>query len=588
MSLKESSGDASDEIKLDFQTRALLLENLSQRQFHVIGLQEARTNDRSFAIPGYQCVASGHENRNFGVELWFSSLENVTCIDPVSCVETQIGFDLEQLVIVHKEPRLLIVSVGIQQESVVFIVLHAPDQTHGILNVTAWWENFFSLITKYSIELSTAVIIGDFNLRFGSRASVAVGTSYRQKQHSGARALHKWMLDNHFFLPSTFPNHQDSSPVHTYIHSSGSLHRIDYVMLPQVVSKYPYTTGTYDPEFSSIVDHIGTWVSFSMPLKCKHRIPKSKIGYDPALFSDPVRATSFLNEMALGSFDAHRFHDNTSRNHYYTTYTYSALCHSFPSSARAPIKPYISLRTVNLIAVRNRARALFKHVRLNPHGAWWLPSLDELAKRFKSCVKAVRSSICRDFQNDTSMKCSSAQLAHDSGDQRAFFQIKRSLCPRPSPTPTCVMDGDTPCVYYKDIRLAFQKYFSNLLQGETMPVTDAISDIFSKSKIVVSSVFLFLPLTSFVILFINANPTLLQVLMASNTQCFNIFLGSSRSFTPSFWTLVQISHPHNGAHPYCMNSLKNIVIPLAFLTTVIFFYVTLLVNSLRGILEAVC
>jgi len=44
------------------------------------------------------------------------------------------------------------------------------------------------------------------------------------------------------------------------------------------------------------------------------------------------------------------------------------------------------------------------------------------------------------------------------------------------------MDGDTPCVYYKDIRLAFQKYFSNLLQGETMPVADAISDIFYKIK----------------------------------------------------------------------------------------------------------
>jgi len=482
MSLKENTADASDVIKLDFQTRALLLQNLSEMHFHAIGLQECRTNDRSFAIPGYQCVASGHINRNFGVELWLSSSEDIVCIDPVSHTEIKIAFDLEQLVIVHKEPRLLIVSVGIHHESMTFVVLHAPDQTHGTLNVTAWWDNFFSLISKYSIDLSTAIIIGDFNLRFGSRLSFAVGDFFKQKQHSGARALHKWMVENKFFLPATFSGHQDTSPAHTYTHSNGSLHRIDYVMVPYVVNLYPYTTGTYDPEFSSVVDHIGTWVSFCLPLKTKHRIPKCKIGYDSALFSDPVRVAAFNDEMALGTFDAHLFHDNTSRSHYYTTFTYYALCHSFPTSARKPLKPYISLHTVDLIANRNRARALFKHVRLHPHECWWLPGLNACAARFKACVKAVRSSICRDFHNYTSSKCSKAQHAHDNGDQRAFFQIKRSLCPHPPSTPTCVMDGDTPCVYYKDIRLAFQKYFCNLLQGETMPVSDAISDIFFEIK----------------------------------------------------------------------------------------------------------
>ena len=399
MSLKESDNDAVDAVKLDFQSRALLRQNLSQKHYHVIGLQEARTNDRTFAIPGYQCVASGHLHKNFGVELWLSSVDNIVCVNPVTGGEAVIGFDLEQLVIVHKEPRLLIVSVGIQSEAVVFVVLHAPDQTHGIIKVTAWWNKFFSLVTQYSIDMRTAVVLGDFNLRFGSRTSKAVGNHYNQKQHSGARPLHKWMLDHNLFLPSTFPGHQDTSPAHTYIHSSGSLHRIDYIMLPNSTSTYPYETGTYDPEFSSITDHIGTWVSFSLPLRVKHRIPKSKIGYDPSLFADPVRATSFQNEMALGTFDPHMFHDSTSRYHYYTTFTYYALCHNFPTSTRAPIKPYISLHTTALIADRNRARALLKHVKLNPHGAWWLPGIEMLAARFKACVRAVRRSACRDYKN---------------------------------------------------------------------------------------------------------------------------------------------------------------------------------------------
>ena len=186
--------------------------------------------------------------------------------------------------------------------------------------------------------------------------------------------------------------------------------------------------------------------------------------------------------MAHGTFYPHLCHDNTSRSHYYTKYTYTALCNAFPSSARAPIKPYISLPTIALINDRNRTRALYKHVRLNPHNSWWLPSLDFLAKQFKEKAKEARRSVCRDFKNWTASRCSEAQAAHDKGDQRAFFQIKRSLCHKPSPTPTCVMDDNTPCVYYKDIRLAFQKYFSNLLQGETKPVAKAMQDIFFSIK----------------------------------------------------------------------------------------------------------
>ena len=482
MTLKENSGDAPDTRTPDYQSRALLLENLSSKGFHAIGLQETRTSDRTFSIPGYLCVASGHVNRNFGVELWLSDQENITCINPVSGSEELVGFDLEQLVIIHKEPRLMFISIGIQSEAIVFIVLHAPDQTHGTNAVTAWWTNLFSLISKYNIDLSTAIILGDFNLKFGSRISKAVGDHYRQKQHPGAKALHTWMLDHSFFLPCTFAKYHDTSADHTYIHTPGSLHRIDYVSLPSCTSKYPCITGTFDPGFSPITDHIGTWASFCLPLHARQRVAKSKIGYNPALFLDPNRFRSFMNEMALGTFSPHLFDDNTSRSHYYSTYTYFALCHSFPAAARAPIKPYISQATVDLISRRNQCRALYKHVRLNPHNSWWLPSLQFLIDQFKTLAKDTRKSVSRDVKNWCETKCSEAQAAHDNGDQRTFFQIKRVVCPRPAHTPTFVMDGPDVCVYYKDIRTAFQKYFSTLLQGRTLPVSDAISDIFYSIK----------------------------------------------------------------------------------------------------------
>ena len=117
----------------------------------------------------------------FGAELCLSSIESAPCVDPGSGTEVLVGFDMEQIVIIHKEQRLLIVSVGIQSEGLVFVVLHALDQTHGTLQVTAFNE-FISQIKDYSIDLSSAIIIGDFTLRFGSIKPSTVGKYYPQNK----------------------------------------------------------------------------------------------------------------------------------------------------------------------------------------------------------------------------------------------------------------------------------------------------------------------------------------------------------------------------------------------------------------------
>ena len=191
------------------------------------------------------------------MEIWLSNLENIPVNDPISGQLTYASFDLDQLVIIHREPRILILSVGLCGEAVTFICIYAPHQKYGTQAVIQFWEHAFSLINDLEIDLGKAVLPGDFNLRFGSLASNAVGKFAAQKQSPGAKSLHSWMTLNGFFFPSTFEKYHDTSSPHTYTHSSGSKHRIDYVLLNNNAQKYPCVCGTVDLDFNSVNDHIG-------------------------------------------------------------------------------------------------------------------------------------------------------------------------------------------------------------------------------------------------------------------------------------------------------------------------------------------
>ena len=73
--------------------------------------------------------------------------------------------------------------------------------------------------------------------------------------------------------------------------------------------------------------------------------------------------------------------------------------------------------------------------------------------------------------------CDEAQRAHDKGDMRTFFNIRRSLCPKPKSSPTFVMDGSDVCVYYKDIRCAFRKCVCALLDARIVTHQEALDEI---------------------------------------------------------------------------------------------------------------
>ena len=113
---------------------------------------------------------------------------------------------------------------------------------------------------------------------------------------------------------------------------------------------------------------------------------------------------------------------------------------------------------MDLIATRKSARDNLKFAIPQSLRPRWLPSVSQLAAIFKASASATRKSIAKDGAIKVHSMCDDAQRAHDKGDMQISFSIKRSLCPKPKNSPTFVTDGSDVCVYYKDIRCAFQKF----------------------------------------------------------------------------------------------------------------------------------
>ena len=64
---------------------------------------------------------------------------------------------MDQLVEIHAEPRILIVSVGLCGEPIVYIGIYAPHSNHGTRVVMKFWDDLFQKIALFKIDLSTAV-----------------------------------------------------------------------------------------------------------------------------------------------------------------------------------------------------------------------------------------------------------------------------------------------------------------------------------------------------------------------------------------------------------------------------------------------
>ena len=206
---------------------ALLRKQVVDAGFHLMGLQEARTEPGLIRSSSHIRFCSGcAADKTLGVEFWVS-LDLPYAFSPQG---KPICFRSENFAVVHSDPRILIIRHQTISFDVVFAVAHAPHSGRDELEIEQWWHDFVHLLTKWQ-HLDIVVLI-DANQRLCDEAPPAVGDLLDRPWVGKTNYLTNCLLTLGLMAPSSFSDFHVGS-IYTWTHpGTKKKSRIDYILVP--------------------------------------------------------------------------------------------------------------------------------------------------------------------------------------------------------------------------------------------------------------------------------------------------------------------------------------------------------------------
>jgi len=351
------------------ENRALLLEFFNVYKYNIICLQETRTLAGKTVCGDFVCVSSGRTAGRadtgissglkapmHGCETWIPigfpfrvTLPSGKCVD--------FFVESDQICVVFSDPRRLIVSIMLQNIPFYIVNLYAPHQTHGTNTCILWWNETSKIIIKHVPDVSKILLLGDFNTKLGAAQSYAVGDCAPDKENRIGKNVHSILLKLKLSVPATFSQYCTATEHHTFVHHSGSLHRIDFIAMPMDQLSNSPVASTIDVQAQHLGDHRGQQLQSYFTISSSYR--SNTATYDVNKFDDYVAHKNFLDEIHKGSFFA-PFLDNSSRLHYFNCFVQHALVKWFPLDRHSVRNFHTSEHTRSCVRFRDACRTNVK------------------------------------------------------------------------------------------------------------------------------------------------------------------------------------------------------------------------------------
>ena len=135
-----------------------LQQQFAEYAIHAIGIQEARTDEIFCGRQSdYLRLSTGHDRGHYGVEFWLSRTIPYAWIGHTPCY-----FAAHHLVVLHKDPRRLLVRVTTPHLDCIFCVLHGPQSGRPADERELWWTKTVDLLTPYK-DIAPLYVLGDLN-----------------------------------------------------------------------------------------------------------------------------------------------------------------------------------------------------------------------------------------------------------------------------------------------------------------------------------------------------------------------------------------------------------------------------------------
>ena len=201
-----------------------LRQQMISHGLNILGLQETRTPAGLGQAEKVLRIASGSKGKDYGLELW------VNLHQPIAHVgKKPLYFRKQNFVVVHSDPRLLLVHAVTDVFSCWLLVGHAPHSGRPAAEREAWWNDMTNVIQQHLDDAPLFAML-DANASSGPTDEMHVGP-IDDCETPNTQMLRDFLVDRQLCLPSTFPIHE--GPNATWTSPDGQLHRrIDYVMVP--------------------------------------------------------------------------------------------------------------------------------------------------------------------------------------------------------------------------------------------------------------------------------------------------------------------------------------------------------------------
>ena len=343
----DKKGSASEGLAFQPARPVLLSTQLSAAGVSCAAIQEARTEEGTLNTGPFIRFCSGSVKGHFGVELWFQ--RNFPLVSFGDKNKASITFDPTAFVVLHKDPRRIVVLFKQGSCRITFASLHAPHRGTDPDEIRAWWQCTESLLFRAS-RGGLLVVGADCNASLGSVESQYVGSAGAEEQDLAGDCLHSCLNKWEVWAPATWRGVQ-SGPHWTFAQRrNGALTRADFVLLPVQWQCSQVRTWT-DPSIVAanlVIDHVAAIAQVDARIFCTSATIKSRAcRIDVAAVVKPENRARIEGVVRSAprpgwTVSAH------AHVAIVTKHLQDSLREAFPVATKRPLHPYLTQETWEL------------------------------------------------------------------------------------------------------------------------------------------------------------------------------------------------------------------------------------------------
>ena len=248
----------------------MLLDQLAEERITIFALQETRLRrlHRAHSDAFLLFRAAATDKGHFGILVGLSRKRAFATTTTPEGQTVHHKFAEDQVSIILESPRVLILRVATKIIKFLIIAGHAPHTGHSQEEIAQWWNDIAKAIPKAYTDWPI-VLLADANAVVGFHPSDAIGAHHAGPNEAKAEGFIDFVHSQRLWLPSTFEDYQ-CGPSDTWVHSSGTTRRIDFVGVP---SLWPvdhceaWTSSIIDPSIT-ITDHLAACVDLRFRWEC--------------------------------------------------------------------------------------------------------------------------------------------------------------------------------------------------------------------------------------------------------------------------------------------------------------------------------